>query len=117
MSSPFISHDKKYVGIIRTESQDNYKSAANYGRFPDGYQKQQTLVGAIVNLDGSGARDVVRDQTGATTSSFPRSTARGLFCHEGPGTRPHQASWLDKPRRLRIVPASVRARTLRGLMS
>ncbi len=85
LSSPFISPDKKVVGLIWTEDLGKYKNAANYGGFAENIYNVKRSWVTLVNMDGSGSRTIVHDSCWCNHFQFsPTDPNVALFCHEGP---------------------------------
>ncbi len=105
ISSPFISPDKKTVGIIRSERLDKYKNAANYGGFRESFYLIKRSWVILVNLDGTGCRTIVRDSCWCNHFQFsPLDPNIALFCHEGPWNLVNQRMYLVDCTSLEITP-------------
>ena len=97
MGSPFISPDKKYVGITRNEQPDVgfERNAANYGGFKERFYNIKKGIVTIVYMDGSKAVDVFEDTHQLGHFQFaPDDSNLAMLCHEGPWHLVQQRIWI-----------------------
>lgn len=94
LAAPFISCDKKYVGIIRNENV-NIERGNNYSGFKERYYNVKTSKITIIYLDGSKAIDVHNDTHQLGHFQFsPNDPTLAMFCHEGPWNLVTQRIWF-----------------------
>ncbi|TCL58319.1 oligogalacturonide lyase [Hydrogenispora ethanolica] len=94
MAAPFISPDKKYVGIPRNEKV-RINRGANYSGFQETMFATKKGWITLVYLDGSGAEDIYEDTHWLGHFQFaPDDSAIATYCHEGPWNLVQQRIWL-----------------------
>ena len=94
LGSPFISPDKKHVGITRNEKV-NVKYGANYAGFRESMYAIKKGIVTIIPLDGSKSRDVFEDTHWAGHFQYaPDDNNIAMLCHEGPWNLVQQRIWI-----------------------
>lgn len=93
-ASPFISHDKKYVGFVRNEVvPSTYHS--DYSNFDEVMCQIKKAYITIAYLDGSKCFDVYESTHWMGHFQFsPDDSTIASFCHEGPWNLVMQRIWL-----------------------
>jgi oligogalacturonide lyase len=95
MGTPFISPDKKYLGVIRNEKPSDFKRGPNYQGFKDALFAVKKAYITLVYLDGSKAVDIFEDTHYLGHFQFaPDDSSLAMFCHEGPWNLVQQRIWL-----------------------
>jgi oligogalacturonide lyase len=94
MGGPFISPDKKYVGIPRNEKVGLVRGA-NYSGFKEMMYAIKHSIITFAYMDGSKAVDVYEDTHYINHFQFsPDDSSVALFCHEGPWNLVQQRMWI-----------------------
>ncbi len=91
---PFISPDKKYIGVPRNENVQ-ISRGANYSGFKETMFATKKAWITMVHLDGSAVYDVYEDTHWVGHFQFaPDDSTLATYCHEGPWNLVHQRIWL-----------------------
>jgi len=94
IESPFISPDKKYVGIVRNEI-PKMERGGNYKGFKEQMFATKQSVITLVYLDGSKVFDIYEVNHMCRHFQFsPDDSTVAMFCHEGPWHLVHQRIWI-----------------------
>lgn len=94
LGMPFISHDKKYIGLPRNEN-PGITYGANYAGFKERMYGIKKSWITLISLDGSEAVDIYEDTHWVGHFQFaPDDSTIATFCHEGPWNLVHQRIWL-----------------------
>jgi oligogalacturonide lyase len=95
MRTPFISPNKKYLGLIRNELPSRLEHGPNYKGFGQTMFSVKLAWITLVDMDGSKAFDVFEDTHYLSHFQFaPDDSTLALFCHEGPWHLVQQRMWL-----------------------
>ncbi len=91
-----ISPDKRLIGFTRNEKvQSVYGQQRNYGGFKEKMFDVKDGRVSVMNLDGTGFRDVYRDTHWVGHFQFSPDDANiAMYCHEGPWNYVQQRIWL-----------------------
>lgn len=94
MGAPFISTNKKYIGITRNESV-NIIGGPNYTGFKETMYATKKSWVTLVYLDGSQVVDAYEETHWIGHFQFsPDDNTIALYCHEGPWNLVHQRIWI-----------------------
>ncbi|MDF2921445.1 MAG: WD40-like beta Propeller containing protein [Paenibacillaceae bacterium] len=94
MESPFISPDKKFVGLTMNE-QVEYRIGDNYSGFKERMFAVKHARIRLVYLNGSGWLDIHHSTHQLGHFQFaPDDSTLAMFCHEGPWNLVDQRIWL-----------------------
>ena len=91
-----FSCDKKQIGFTRDEDVDALPDGGpNYAGFKEKMFATKEGRVSVINLDGSGFRDVFRDTHWLSHFQYsPDDPDIAMFCHEGPWNYVQQRIWL-----------------------
>lgn len=94
LGAPFISPNKRYVGVPRNENV-NISRGANYGGFKETMFATKKGWITLVDLHTGQATDVYEDTHWLGHFQFaPDDSTVAIFCHEGPWNLVQQRIWL-----------------------
>lgn len=91
-----FSPDKKCLGFVRNEDVDAIPDGGpNYAGFKEKMYATKDGRVSVVNVDGTGFRDVYKDTHWLSHFQFsPDDSSVAMFCHEGPWNYVHQRIWV-----------------------
>lgn len=94
MGMPFISANKKYLGITRNESVKIYKGP-NYAGFKETMYATKKSWVTLIYLNGSKVVDAYEDTHWISHFQFsPDDNTIATYCHEGPWNLVQQRIWI-----------------------
>jgi oligogalacturonide lyase len=92
--APSISHNRRYVAIVRNEAVE-VPRGPNYTGFKESFYAIKDGRITLAYLDGSGWLDVWKDTHWLGHFQFsPDDSTIGMFCHEGPWNLVTQRMWI-----------------------
>lgn len=94
LDHPFISPDKKRVGVPCNEATDVVRGA-NYAGFKESMYAIKKSWIVMADIDGKSSKEVYEDTHWMGHFQFaPDDPNTAMFCHEGPWNLVHQRIWL-----------------------
>lgn len=94
LGAPFISPDKRYVGILRNEDV-SVLIGANYSGFKETMFATKKAWVTLIDLQTGRATDVYEDTHWLGHFQFaPDDSTVAMFCHEGPWNLVQQRIWI-----------------------